>query len=201
MDYKKHYEALCKRGQTRIKEESGYYEKHHIIPKCKGGSNLEDNLTNLTAKEHYIAHFLLHMMYPTDRSLWFALFCMAFLETNGQRRYLIGSRTFERLRLERGERQDISSSLRNLEKAVLATKGKKRDREWNKNATDAWIDKKGKCTKLSKQEMLLLLEQNNFSAYQISKNTEYSVCNVMKGCAYHGIPYTKKKAWTNNKLK
>jgi hypothetical protein len=126
---------------------------------------------------------------------------MAFLEAEGQRRYLIGSRTFERLRKERGERQDLSVSLKNLEKAVLATKGVKRDDNWNKNATTAWIGVKGKCTKLSRQEMLDLLGKYNNSAYEISKHTEYSVPNVIKGCNYHNIPYEKKKAWTNRKTK
>lgn len=199
MNYRKHYELLCKRGQERLLENGEYYEKHHIIPKCKGGTNLPENLTYLTAKEHYIAHFLLHMTYPKDRSLWFALFCMAFLETEGQKRYLIGSRAFERLRKERGEKQDRSVSLRNLEKAVLATKGKKREENWNSKATGAWIQVKGKCTKLSREEMLELLEKYNYSAYKISKHTEYSVPNVIKGCKYHGIPYEKKRAWTNKK--
>lgn len=36
-----------------------YTEKHHIIPKCLGGSNNEDNLVRLTAKEHFIVHMLL----------------------------------------------------------------------------------------------------------------------------------------------
>ena len=201
MDYKKHYELLCKRGQQRIRQEGTYYEKHHIIPKCKGGSDLADNITVLTAREHYIAHFLLHMMYPNDRSLWFALFCMAFLETEGQRRYLIGSRTFERLKKERGEKQDITASLKNLEKAVLAIKGKKREKSWNEKATNAWIQIKGKCTKLTREEMLGLLEEHNYSASEISKHTEYSIQNVIKGCKYHNIPYKKKDAWANIKTR
>lgn len=36
-----------------------YTEKHHIIPKCLGGSNNQDNLVRLTAKEHFIVHMLL----------------------------------------------------------------------------------------------------------------------------------------------
>ena len=36
-----------------------YYESHHIIPKSMGGSNDPDNLVLLTAREHFIAHWLL----------------------------------------------------------------------------------------------------------------------------------------------
>lgn len=34
-------------------------EKHHIIPKCIGGSDEEKNLVVLTCKEHFVAHKLL----------------------------------------------------------------------------------------------------------------------------------------------
>lgn len=36
-----------------------YKERHHIIPKCIGGTNDEDNLIDLYAHEHFIAHELL----------------------------------------------------------------------------------------------------------------------------------------------
>jgi hypothetical protein len=39
-----------------------YYEKHHVIPKCLGGSNTTSNLVRLTAREHYVAHLLLVKM-------------------------------------------------------------------------------------------------------------------------------------------
>jgi hypothetical protein len=41
---------------------SGYTEKHHIIPKSLGGSNKKDNLVRLTAREHFICHWLLTKM-------------------------------------------------------------------------------------------------------------------------------------------
>jgi len=37
----------------------GYYEKHHIIPRCMGGNNEWWNIVNLTYREHYLAHWLL----------------------------------------------------------------------------------------------------------------------------------------------
>lgn len=38
---------------------TGYFEKHHIIPKCLGGTNDFSNLVCLTAREHFICHLLL----------------------------------------------------------------------------------------------------------------------------------------------
>ena len=38
---------------------TGYTETHHIIPKSLGGTNDPKNLVALTAREHYICHYLL----------------------------------------------------------------------------------------------------------------------------------------------
>ena len=37
----------------------GYCEVHHIVPKSLGGTNAKDNLVKLTARQHYIAHWML----------------------------------------------------------------------------------------------------------------------------------------------
>ena len=70
MNYWKHYELLCERGKARTLNE--YIEKHHIIPKCMGGSDDIDNITFLTPEEHYVAHQLLVKMYPNHRGLTWA---------------------------------------------------------------------------------------------------------------------------------
>ncbi len=43
MDYRKHYENLIKTRINRKLQPDVYYEKHHIIPKCWGGSNRKEN--------------------------------------------------------------------------------------------------------------------------------------------------------------
>lgn len=70
MDYKKHYDQLIMRGQGRLLE--GYTEKHHIVPRCMGGSDDASNMVALTAEEHYVAHQLLVKMYPGAQGLIFA---------------------------------------------------------------------------------------------------------------------------------
>lgn len=57
MNYKQIYFRLCIRGQYRTL--SGYTERHHIVPRSLGGSNDPQNITTLTAREHWIAHKLL----------------------------------------------------------------------------------------------------------------------------------------------
>jgi hypothetical protein len=55
--YKKWYDMIIENAKSR--ELDGYKERHHIIPKCIGGSNNKENLIDLTAREHFICHWLL----------------------------------------------------------------------------------------------------------------------------------------------
>lgn len=79
MNYKKIYDELIKSAQARRLDESQRKEKHHIIPVCRGG-NLKDinNIVELTPREHYVAHKLLHYAYPEDKGLQSAYCMMAF---------------------------------------------------------------------------------------------------------------------------
>ena len=68
MNYKEHYRKLCSSRQIlhRVKGGDVYYELHHILPKSLGGDNTKNNLVLLTAREHYIAHLLLYMIYKEE---------------------------------------------------------------------------------------------------------------------------------------
>jgi hypothetical protein len=56
------YERLIERA--RVRELVGYVERHHVLPKCMGGTNACNNIVLLTAEEHYVAHQVLVKMYP-----------------------------------------------------------------------------------------------------------------------------------------
>lgn len=73
MDYKKIYEQLINKGSSRKPEKNMYYEKHHIIPKCLGGTDISSNLVYLTAEEHFVAHQLLVKICPENKKLMSAL--------------------------------------------------------------------------------------------------------------------------------
>lgn len=74
MNYKYHYTKLIETrkflNRTKIKGD-GKYHKHHIIPKCYGGSNNSENLILLTPREHYIAHWLLWKIHGNKMALAF----------------------------------------------------------------------------------------------------------------------------------
>lgn len=77
--YQKTYTDLILKGKTRGKvrpKDGEYYEKHHIVPKCLGGTNDSENLVFLTHREHIIAHRLLIGLHPNEYKLHHALYFM-----------------------------------------------------------------------------------------------------------------------------
>ncbi len=99
MNYQRIYNQIIEQAKTRQLE--GYTEKHHIIPRCIGGSNSKNNLVKLTAREHFICHVLLCEIYPDNKKLKYALCLMnigkqKYKEAN----YKISNRIYERLKHE-----------------------------------------------------------------------------------------------------
>lgn len=87
MNYQRIYDSLISNAQSR-KETSGYTEIHHIHPKSLGGTDGEDNLVTLTAKEHYVAHHLLYLIYKDTeyaQPMAFAWHCMSVMNKTGNR--------------------------------------------------------------------------------------------------------------------
>lgn len=64
-DYNKLISDSLSRGldKTKIKY---YTEKHHILPKCMGGKDKENNFVLLKAGEHITAHILLAKCFPDN---------------------------------------------------------------------------------------------------------------------------------------
>ena len=58
VDYIKHYNSLIFKHGNKEKPE-GYSELHHIKPRSHGGSDDVSNLVYLSARCHYLAHWLL----------------------------------------------------------------------------------------------------------------------------------------------
>ena len=64
MNYLKIYNQLIE-SRKKLKRQLNYTECHHILPRCMGGNDNKDNLIDLTAREHFIAHWLLWKEYRT----------------------------------------------------------------------------------------------------------------------------------------
>jgi hypothetical protein len=99
MNYTKIYENLINKGLERISP-VGYHEKHHIIPRCLGGSDSKENLVNLTPEEHYVAHQLLVKIHPSNSKLVRATIMMC-CGRRGNKLYGWLKRRFSKVQSER----------------------------------------------------------------------------------------------------
>jgi len=97
--YTRIYYQIVERAKNRII--SGYTENHHIIPKSLGGSNKKDNIVALTAREHFICHWLLTKMTTDDNQRKMAYACKRMMTANsGQKRYKVTGRKYQLLRTQ-----------------------------------------------------------------------------------------------------
>lgn len=69
MNYIRIYKRIIDRARNRSLAEDVYVEKHHIIPRCLGGSDDDWNIICLTPEEHYLSHQLLVKMCPENQGL------------------------------------------------------------------------------------------------------------------------------------
>lgn len=100
--YEKWYQLITSRGQTR--QLDSYTEKHHILPESLGGLDTPENLTTLTAREHFICHWLLTKIYKDGEAHWKMLNAIRIMraENKNQQRYKtkITSRVYSNLKEE-----------------------------------------------------------------------------------------------------
>jgi HNH endonuclease len=101
--YTRWYYQIVNRARGRQLPQDKYREVHHIIPKSMGGEDSESNLVELTAREHFICHWLLTKMTKTrnyKNKMIKAIMIMSCCSNEYQERYknAITSRVFECLR-------------------------------------------------------------------------------------------------------
>lgn len=110
MNYLKIYNEICDRAKNDIlvrsenrKNKTQYYESHHIIPRCMGGTGKcseweHTNIVLLTAKEHFICHRLLCLIYPENLKLQHALWWMATRKSKGQIRHTPSAKVYSTIK-------------------------------------------------------------------------------------------------------
>lgn len=75
MNYAAHYRYLIAKHGS-VTKPIGYSERHHVVPKCLGGTDDESNLVYMSAEAHYVAHQLLVKMNPGHYGLSYAAMLM-----------------------------------------------------------------------------------------------------------------------------
>ena len=146
MNYKLIYSKLIYKALKRNGIE-GYFELHHIVPKSLGGLDDKSNLIKLTAREHFIAHFLLAKIYGGNQWAAIARF------KHGNKKSYFNSRLYEIARKKHAEQ------------ASKVHKGSKRSAEACVNISKSLIGK-------PQPWVSIRMKGNNFGS--ANKNRKYS---------------------------
>ena len=111
MNYAKLYNRII---ENRLNNPyNGYTEKHHIIPVSLGGADSKDNLVRLTAREHFVCHWILVKMYKGNKNSYYKMLKAFNMMCNSiskkQTRYKVCSRIFSIYR------EDLSKAMSALQ--------------------------------------------------------------------------------------
>ena len=214
MNYKKNYEQLIKKAKScnRVKG-TKYYEKHHILPKCLGGTNKKDNLVLLTAKEHFIAHLLLVEMYTgVEKSkLSFALFQMC--RKNKLHGRIISSKQFEKAKQIMSENcTGINSSFfgkthtdavkQKLSERMMGNNNPSKNGVWNKNKKLPPLSDKLK-TKISKsllgKQRSELIKLKISNSHKNKKKSDEHKSNISKSLTGKKLTLETRKKMSDSR--
>lgn len=136
MNYQRIYNAIIQkaRSENRIKYKGVYYEAHHIVPKCLGGDGQykdwkwHENIILLTAREHFVCHWLLSRIYSKESKIQYAFWKMCIQSNNKQDRVIPSSIAYEEAR------QKCKEEMSNLHSGRVGYwKGKNRPDRVGKN--------------------------------------------------------------------
>jgi len=115
--YTKLYHKFIDRSVSRNWSKAPGRERHHIMPQSLGGSNDKSNLTYLSAREHFICHWLLVKMTDGEArsKMIYALMGMrAIGDTHQRYSSAITSRVYEKYRIEHAENHSKIMKSKNL---------------------------------------------------------------------------------------
>lgn len=130
-----------------LKEQSvdGYHELHHIVPRSLGGSDDKSNLVALTARQHFVAHWMLARAMGGSAARAF------FMMSNFGKYGTVNSTTYEKARKEYSkqvsrqmqEKPNVPAfTEEHREKLRQAKLGKKQTAEHRANTGKAQIGRK-----------------------------------------------------------
>lgn len=180
--YSKYYTNLIGKARTE-NVNLKLCEKHHIKPKCLGGSNSSTNLVKMTPRQHFIAHMFLNRIYPEHEGLHTALFLMS-------SRSKVNSRLYEMLKLNwmskmKAKEPFFKGKEHSKESKELMRDSKLGSKNHNygkprSNATKLKIAKSNKGKKRTNTSRLLMSERQKAFYNSISKRRQRAIWNGAK---------------------
>lgn len=143
MNYLKHYIKLVRNAKRKCRKrgDGNYYEGHHVKPKSLGGKHI----VLLTAREHFIAHFLLYKHFRKHGNknqhikMSRAFKAMTFQSADNITRYT--SKSFEYARIAfnesmKGENHPFFGKKHSKETLEKISKSLLSNEEWRKNSSE-----------------------------------------------------------------
>ena len=149
MNYQKVYSNLIRKAVGRGYVD-GYSELHHIVPKFAGGDNSKQNLVRLTAREHYIAHWLLYKIHRTKEA-FFSWHCMS-MDRDGNR-YTSHTFSYSRAAWAKHMSEVNKGRKHSEETKVKISESKLGTKPWNVGVSFTKRDSKQKVDYLSDPKM------------------------------------------------
>jgi len=128
MNHQKIYDKIIEsaKNKNRIRSKEYYVERHHIIPKCLGGTDAIDNLVFLTPKEHYVCHKLLTFIYPSNSKIMFGFQMMIYTHKDS-RKLKLSSRDYayiKELRYKNGLPEETKEKMKNAIRPKISDEGR-----------------------------------------------------------------------------
>lgn len=214
MNYQKIHDQIIERAKKeysegiRKKKNGIYYEGHHIIPRCLGGTGWtnnwnHENIVPLTAREHFIIHWLLHEIYPNHNKLGGAFYNMCIIGKK-QNRYVPSSRIIEYVRILHGKNHSnyMKNEFWTEEMKLRMSKvhmGEK-NAMYGKNHTDESIEKMKNVSPESRESrrIRVLGDRNPSKRLEIQAKMKYRAINRKRvNCPYCDKegPVNQMKQW------
>lgn len=179
-----------------------YTERHHIVPRCLGGTNDPTNIVRLTPEEHYIAHQLLVKIYPGNNKLVYAATFMTVYSRDHKGRR-INNKLFgwikRRLSIAQSKPHSDERKLNNSKaqlgkklteetkaKMSLSRTGVKHSAEWSTKISEAQIGRKKTPEQIEKNRQA-----------QLTAWAKRKAKNPLAGCGsdnpmFGKVPHNKK---------
>lgn len=200
MNYQRVYDSIINNAkeQSRFKLKKTnpnhvYYEAHHIIPKCLGGTGKasdwrwHSNIVLLTSKEHFLCHKLLCKIYPNNSKITRAFLGMCNKRYDG---YKPSARAYEEAKRLRNE---LGWSEEARKKQSEAMKGANNPR-YGKHPTKETLEKMSKA-KLGIKKPKHAVEKR-LETWRANGNSEKAVKRLNKKLLHveSGVVYESHKA-------
>jgi hypothetical protein len=120
MDYKKLYDKIIENSKNKNRSKKyGIFERHHIIPKCLGGTNEKSNLVLVTPREHFILHMLL---WKTDKNNYKLFAPLMYFKRH---KHVKSARAYEKIREEHTKFMHLQNPSKTLNDTSKKSKSEK----------------------------------------------------------------------------